>query len=49
MAGYGFFLILATLTVLSPAPGVVLTISNALRHDWSSSLPGIFGIASGAP
>ncbi|WP_417696939.1 LysE family translocator [Pseudomonas sp.] len=48
MASYGVFLILATLTVLSPGPGVVLTISNALRHGWSGSLPGIFGIASGA-
>ncbi|WP_445577776.1 LysE family translocator [Pseudomonas sp. E141] len=48
MASYGVFLILATLTVLSPGPGVVLTISNALRHGWSGSLPGIVGIASGA-
>ncbi|CAN7533947.1 LysE family translocator [Pseudomonas brassicacearum] len=48
MAGYGLFLILATLTVLSPGPGVVLTISNALRHGWRGALPGIFGIASGA-
>lgn len=48
MASYGVFLLLATLTVLSPGPGVVLTISNALRHGWSGSLPGIVGIASGA-
>ncbi|NUT81369.1 LysE family translocator [Pseudomonas brassicacearum] len=48
MAGYGLFLILATLTVLSPGPGVVLTITNALRHGWRGALPGIFGIASGA-
>lgn len=48
MAGYGLFLILATLTVLSPGPGVVLTISNALRHGWRGALPGICGIASGA-
>ncbi|WP_335944255.1 LysE family translocator [Pseudomonas sp. G166] len=48
MVSYGLFLILATLTVLSPGPGVVLTISNALRHGWSGSLPGIFGIAAGA-
>lgn len=48
MASYGLFLILATLTVLSPGPGVVLTISNALRHGWRGALPGIFGIASGA-
>ncbi|QXI47878.1 LysE family translocator [Pseudomonas anuradhapurensis] len=48
MASYGLFLILATLTVLSPGPGVVLTLSNALRHGWSGALPGIFGIALGA-
>ncbi|MET3458175.1 LysE family translocator [Pseudomonas kilonensis] len=48
MAGYELFLILATLTVLSPGPGVVLTLSNALRHGWRGALPGIFGIASGA-
>ncbi|WPX18984.1 LysE family translocator [Pseudomonas sp. 10S4] len=48
MASYGLFLILATLTVLSPGPGVVLTISNALRHGWAGSLPGICGIALGA-
>ncbi|MBT2294794.1 LysE family translocator [Pseudomonas fluorescens] len=48
MASYGLYLVLATLTVLSPGPGVVLTISNALRHGWSGSLPGIVGIASGA-
>ncbi|MHA6231184.1 LysE family translocator [Pseudomonas mohnii] len=48
MANYGLFIILATLTVLSPGPGVVLTISNSLRHGWTGSLPGIFGIALGA-
>ncbi|MEN5092081.1 LysE family translocator [Pseudomonas protegens] len=48
MASYGLFLLLATLTILSPGPGVVLTLSNALRHGWSGALPGIFGIASGA-
>ncbi|MCG6574993.1 LysE family translocator [Pseudomonas sp. AF32] len=48
MGNYGLFLILATLTVLSPGPGVVLTISNALRHGWSGSLPGVCGIALGA-
>ena len=48
MASYGLFLILATLTVLSPGPGVVLTLSNALRHGWIGALPGILGIATGA-
>ncbi|PYY92182.1 LysE family translocator [Pseudomonas sp. TKO26] len=48
MASYGLFLLLATLTILSPGPGVVLTLSNALRHGWAGALPGIFGIALGA-
>ncbi|MBX9409334.1 LysE family translocator [Pseudomonas baetica] len=48
MASYGLFIILATLTVLSPGPGVVLTLSNSLRHGWMGSLPGIVGIALGA-
>lgn len=48
MVNYELFLILATLTVLSPGPGVVLTVSNALRHGWTGSLPGICGIALGA-
>lgn len=48
MASYGLFLILATFTVLSPGPGVILTLSNALRHGWCGALPGILGIALGA-
>ncbi|QZI71867.1 LysE family translocator [Pseudomonas protegens] len=48
MASYGLFLLLATLTILSPGPGVLLTLSNALRHGWSGALPGILGIALGA-
>lgn len=48
MASYGLFLLLATLTILSPGPGVVLTLSNALRHGWAGALPGILGIALGA-
>ncbi|MGC5703610.1 LysE family translocator [Pseudomonas sp. NFXW11] len=48
MSNYGLFLLLATLTILSPGPGVVLTLSNALRHGWAGALPGIFGIALGA-
>ena len=47
MASYGLFLLLATLTILSPGPGVVLTLSNSVRHGWSGALPGILGIALG--
>lgn len=48
MNSYGVFLLFATLTILSPGPGVILTLSNALRHGWAGALPGILGIASGA-
>jgi threonine/homoserine/homoserine lactone efflux protein len=48
MASYGLFLLFATLTVLSPGPGVVLTLSNSLRHGWTGAFPGIAGIALGA-
>ncbi|WP_410482028.1 LysE family translocator [Pseudomonas plecoglossicida] len=48
MTGYGLFLLMATLTVMSPGPGVLLTLSFALRHGWVGALPGIFGIVLGA-
>ena len=45
---YLLFLLMATATVLSPGPGVLMTLSNALRFGWRRSLPGIMGIACGA-
>ena len=48
MHNYGLFVLFATLTILSPGPGVVLTLSNAVRHGWRGAVPGILGIASGA-
>ncbi|MDM4765879.1 LysE family translocator [Pelomonas sp. SE-A7] len=45
---YLLFLLMASATVLSPGPGVLMTLSNALRSGWRASLPGILGIASGA-
>ncbi|ANI60870.1 LysE family translocator [Pseudomonas sp. GR 6-02] len=48
MNSYGLFVLFATLTILSPGPGVVLTLSNAVRHGWRGAVPGILGIASGA-
>ena len=44
---YWLCLIMATLTVLSPGPGVVMTLSNALRFGYMGSLGGIAGIAFG--
>ena len=45
---YPVFLLMATATVFSPGPGVVMTLSNALRFGWRSSFGGILGIACGA-
>jgi len=39
---------MAAVTVLSPGPGVVMTISNALRFGLRGTIGGIFGIAFGA-
>ncbi|MGB8921597.1 MAG: LysE family translocator [Pseudomonas sp.] len=48
MHSYGLFVLFAALTILSPGPGVVLTLSNAVRLGWTGAVPGILGIASGA-
>jgi homoserine/homoserine lactone efflux protein len=45
---YLLFLIMATATVLSPGPGVVMTLSNALRYGVRGTFGGILGIAFGA-
>lgn len=45
---YLLFLAMATATVFSPGPGVMLTLNNAMRLGWRASLPGILGIAAGA-
>ncbi|WP_416395566.1 LysE family translocator [Allohahella sp. A8] len=46
MENYVLFLMIATLTVFSPGPGVLLTLSNSIRHGASGATAGIFGIAS---
>lgn len=48
MALYLLFLAMATATVFSPGPGVVMTLSNALRYGLRGSFGGILGIAAGA-
>lgn len=45
---YALFLLVATATVLSPGPGVVMTLTNALRYGMRGTLGGILGIAVGA-
>jgi len=45
---YLLFLLVATATVMSPGPGVVMTLTNALRYGMRGTLGGILGIAFGA-
>lgn len=48
MTTYLLFIAVAALTVLSPGPGVLMTITNALRFGFKGTVGGIFGIAAGA-
>jgi len=45
---YLLFLLMAGAAVLSPGPGVVMTLTNSLRHGVRGTLGGIIGIAIGA-
>lgn len=42
------FLVLASTAIVTPGPGVVLTLSNALRHGYRPALAGILGIGVGS-
>ena len=44
---YALFLLMAGTTVLTPGPGVVMTLSNALRFGMRATLGGVLGIAAG--
>lgn len=41
------FVLIASLTIASPGPGVFLTLSNALNYDFKSAFFGIIGVALG--
>ncbi|OZG72155.1 lysine transporter LysE [Hahella sp. CCB-MM4] len=47
MESYVIFVIIATITVLSPGPGVLLTLTNAIRYGAGGAIGGILGIAFG--
>lgn len=47
MENYLLFLIVAIVTVLSPGPGVILTLTNTIRFGVSGAVGGILGIAFG--
>jgi len=48
MTLYPVFLLVAAATVLSPGPGVVMTLTNSLRHGFRGTFGGILGISTGA-
>lgn len=45
---YPLFVLMASATVLIPGPGVVMTLTNALRYGMQGAIGGILGIAAGA-
>jgi threonine/homoserine/homoserine lactone efflux protein len=45
---YPLFLLMAATTVLSPGPGVLMTLTNSLRFGMRGTFGGIVGIALGA-
>ena len=48
MNHYFWFVLIATITVLSPGPGVMLTLTNAARFGIKGAINSILGIASGS-
>ena len=47
MEHYLLYLAFASINILSPGPGVVLTITNAIKYGFWGAVPGILGVALG--
>lgn len=47
MQEYLLYITIASVTIASPGPGVILTISNSLKFGFAKALYGIFGVAMG--
>jgi threonine/homoserine/homoserine lactone efflux protein len=45
---YLLFVLMAAVTVASPGPGVLMTLTNALHYGWRETFAGIVGVATGA-
>jgi threonine/homoserine/homoserine lactone efflux protein len=45
---YPLFLLMVAVTVFSPGPGVVMTLTNSLRHGLRGAFGGILGVSFGA-
>jgi threonine/homoserine/homoserine lactone efflux protein len=41
------FVGLSAVNVVTPGPGVMLTLTNAVRHSWGDAFAGILGVATG--
>jgi len=48
MENYMLFVLVAFVTILSPGPGILLTLTNAIRYGFSGAIGGILGIALGS-
>jgi len=46
MENYILFIVIASATIASPGPGVVLTITNSIKDGFSGAIFGIIGVAS---
>ena len=46
MEDYILFVAIASATIASPGPGVVLTITNAIKDGFRGAISGIIGVAS---
>lgn len=47
MNGFFAYVLIASLTIASPGPAIVLSISNSLKYGMKGALPGIIGVAGG--
>ncbi|NWB88295.1 LysE family translocator [Pseudomonas gingeri] len=47
MEEYLFYVTISCLTIASPGPGVLLTLTNSLTYGLKNALPGILGVALG--
>jgi threonine/homoserine/homoserine lactone efflux protein len=47
MQSYWLFVAFAAVAIATPGPGVLLTVSNALRYGFARSFPGVLGLAIG--
>ncbi len=47
MSSYIIYLIIASSTIASPGPGVVMTLTNSLKYGLKESIPGIAGVSLG--